>query len=180
MSKNQKKLSEILVGKAFKVGRFEFIKFADENGVVTAVSRACLFNSAFGSNNNFTNSDILKKLTDKILSEIERIVGDENVLEFKTDLLSLDGSSKHGTVTSKISIPTFDFYRQNRAVFEKHKVDEWWWLATPDSTSEYTNDKWCVCVGPSGDIGSDYFYYGGDGVRPILNFVSSIFVSCDE
>ena len=157
MSKNQKKLSEILVGKAFKVGRFEFIKFADENGVVTAVSRACLFNSAFGSNNNFTNSDILKKLTDKILSEIERIVGDENVLEFKTDLLSLDGSSKHGTVTSKISIPTFDFYRQNRAVFEKHKVDEWWWLATPDSTSEYTNDKWCVCVGPSGDIGSDYF-----------------------
>ena len=180
MSVKQKMLSEIPVGGTFKVGQFEFIKFADENGVVTAVSRGCLYNSAFGDNNNLANSDIFKKLTDEILPKIEEHIGAENVLEFETDLLSLDGSSKHGSVRSKISIPTLDFYRQNRAIFEKHKPDQWWWLATPDSTSEYTNDNWCVCVAPSGYVYDINCCFNGCGVRPVLNFVSSIFVSCDE
>ena len=180
MNVKTKKLNEIPVGATFKVGRFEFIKITDKSGVVAAASKACLYNSTFGSDNNFANSSILKKLTDVILPEIEEIVGSENVLEFETDLLSLDGSAKHGAVRSKISIPTLDFYRRNRYVFEKHKIDAWWWLATPDSTSEYTNDKWCVCVSPSGFIINDYCYGHGNGVRPFLNFVSSISVSCDE
>ena len=171
-------LSEIPDGAIFKIGKYEFIKFIEENGVVTAVSKDSLFDSRFGNNNNFAESTVLQKLKNNILPEIENLVGTENVLEFETDLLSLDGSAKHGTVRSKVSIPTFDFYRKNRAVFEKYKLDEWWWLATPDSTSEYFNDSWCVCVSPSG-----YVYGNGCrndcniGVRPFWNFVSSIFVS---
>lgn len=175
---NTKILNTIPTGEIFKIGSFEFIKFTEQNGVVTAVSKNILFDLRFGADNNFSNSNILKKLTVEILPEIETIVGAENVVEFETDLLSLDGSSKHGTVKSKISLPTFDFYRRNRAIFETHKVDSWWWLSTPDSTSEYNNDNWGVCVAPSGII-----YYGGYriniGVRPILTFVSSISVSCD-
>ena len=177
---NTKILNTIPTEKTFKIGEFEFIKLTDENGIVTAVSKNCLFNSQFGVNNNFSNSDILKKLTDEILPEIEGIIGAENVVEFETDLLSLDGSAKHGTVKSKISIPTFDFYRRNRAAFEMHKINKWWWLATPDSTSEYNDDDWCVCVSPSGSISSDYCGDDDYGVRPFLSFVSSISVSCDE
>lgn len=175
---NTKILNTIPTGEIFKIGRFEFIKFTEQNGVVTAVSKNILFDLRFGADNNFSNSDILKKLTVEILPEIETIVGAENVVEFETDLLSLDGSSKHGTVKSKISLPTFDFYRRNRTVFEKYNVNCWWWLSTPDSTSEYNNDTWCVCVAPSGII-LNYFCYDYVGVRPILTFVSSISVSCD-
>ena len=176
---NTKILNTIPTGKTFKIGNIEFIKFTDENGVVTAVSKNILFNSCFGKNNDLSKSDILAKLTNEILPEIEDIIGAENVVEFETDLLSLDGSAKHGTVKSKISIPTFDFYRRNRAVFEKYKINKWWWLSTPNSTSEYNNDDWCVCVSPSGNIDFNYdSNYGG--VRPILTFVSSISVSCDE
>lgn len=179
MNTKNKILSEIPVGGTFKIGRFEFIKFTDENGISTAVSKDCLYNSVFGKNNNFANSDILQKLTDEILPEIVEIVGTGNVVEFETDLLSLDGSAKHGKVKSKIGIPTLDFYRRNRSIFEKHKIDRWWWLSTPDSTSEYNNDNWCVCVTPSGNI-YYYFYRNVNGVRPILIFVSSISVSYDE
>ena len=172
-------LNTIPAGEVFKIGEFEFIKFADKNGITTAVSKNYLYNSRFGNNNDFSKSNILARLTADILPKIEAIVGAENVIEFETDLLSLDGSHKHGAVRSKISIPTFDFYRQNRAIFEKHKVNGWWWLATPDSTSEYNNDNWCVCVAPSGDV----YYNGGSdyniGVRPFLHFVSSISVSCE-
>ncbi len=180
MSTKAKILSEIPAGETFKVGDFEFIKFTDENGATIAVSKNILFDRQFGKNNNFSESYILEKLIAEILPEIERVVGTENVIEFDTDLLSLDGSHKHGSVKSKISIPTFDFYRQNRAIFEKYKVNKWWWLATPDSTREYNNDNWNVCVAPSGRIDYDYYYYYNFGVRPILTFVSSISVSFDE
>lgn len=179
MNTKNKILSEIPVGETFKIGRFEFVKFSDENGIATAVSKDCLYKSAFGENNNFANSDILKRLTDEILPEIEDIVGTENIVEFDTDLLSLDGSAKHGKMRSKISIPTLDFYRRNRAIFEKYKLDCWWWLSTPDSTSEYNNDNWCVCVSPSGVINISDYNRSNVGVRPFFTFVSSISVSCD-
>ena len=172
-------LNTIPAGEIFKIGDFEFIKFTDENGITTASSKNYLYNSRFGDNNDFSKSDILKRLTAKTLPEIEAIVGAENIVEFETDLLSLDGSHKHGAVRSKISIPTFDFYRQNRAIFEKHKVNGWWWLATPDSTSEYNNDNWCVCVAPSGCLFNGYSCDCNFGVRPFLHFVSSISVSCE-
>lgn len=181
MKTNEKtvKAEEIQNGEIFKIGRFEFIKFSDEDGKVIAVSKDCLFRSCFGNDNNIATSDILKRLTKEILPEIEDVVGAENVLEFETDLLSLDGSDKHGKITSKISLPTFDFYRHNVKVFDRYKPDEWWWLATPDTTTDHYNDRWVVCVSPSG-----YFnrgnYYGSVGVRPILTFVSTIFVSCEE
>lgn len=173
-------LDDVQDGEVFKIGRFELIKFAIPDGTVQAVFKDCPFKSRFGDNNDLSKSDILKKLMSAILPEIEAIVGAENVLEFETDLLSLDGSKKHGVMTSKISIPTLDFYRANRETFEKYKLDEWWWLATPDSTSEYYNDKWSVCVAPSGVISyydNCYYFFG---VRPVLRFVSSISVSCEE
>lgn len=173
-------LHEIANEGIFKIGGHEFIKFTDEDGVTTAVSKDILFNSCFGKNNNLALSDIMNKLKSGILPEIESIVGEENVLEFETDLLSLDGSAKHGFMKSKISLPTFDFYRRHRAVFEKHKLDKWWWLATPDSTSEYSNDNWGVCVSPSGYICINCYDCDGLGVRPFWNFSSSIFVSCED
>ena len=180
MSIETKNLTEIPVGELFKIGRFEFVKFADENGKVTAVSKNSLFDSKFGKNNDFSKSEVLKRLTNEILPEIEKEVGRENVLEFETDLLSLDGSSKHGVMRSRIGLPTFDFYRKHRAIFEKHKLDKWWWLATPDGTSEYNNDNWVVCVAPSGNFRINRNYSITNGVRPFCIFNSNIFVSCEE
>lgn len=175
-----RKLSEIQNGEIFGIGNYEFIKFADENGVTTAMSKDILFDSRFGRTNNLAESTVLERMTEEILPAIENIIGAENVLEFETDLLSLDGSAKHGMMKSKISLPTFDFYRKNRAIFEKYKPGEWWWLATPDSTREFTNDDWCVCVSPSGNIFNDFYYDNSLGVRPFWNFLSSIFVSYEE
>ena len=119
----------------------------------------------------------MQELEEGILPEIEAFIGAENVLEFETDLLSLDGSAKHGVVKSKVSIPTFDFYRKNRAVFEKYKLDEWWWLATPESAQPHFSPNWILCVAPDGYI--SYYDYGVSygGVRPFCILKSNIFVS---
>ncbi len=170
------KLSEINAGKTFPIAGMEFIKVKDTDKGCYVLSKEIVFNSSYGDNNNFAESKILKRLNKEILPNIEKAIGAENVLEFKTDLTSLDGLKTYGDMTSKISLPTFDFYRENVKVFDEHKLYEWFWLATPDSTPEHINDWWALCVSPRGSIN----YINHDinyGVRPVLLFASDIFVS---
>lgn len=173
------KLTEIVNGKTFKIGDVEFIKFAEENGEVTAVAKEIAFRSQFGKNNNLKESSLLQKLNEEFLPKIASVVGEENIITHKVDLISLDGLKTYGDVTSKISIPTFDFYRENVKIFDEYKLDTWWWLATPDTTPEHYNANWISSVSPVGIIDINYYCHDS-GVRPFLKFVSSIFVSCEE
>ena len=173
------KLSELKIGKTFSIAGIEFIKFTDENGVCAVVSKEILFDSEFGKNNNFAQSIVLKKLNKEILPKLVAEVGAENIKEFELDLTSLDGLETYGKIKTNIGLPTFEFYRKNVKIFDKHKVDSWWWTATPDTTKEHANDYWVTAVSPIG------FIYNGNcndisGVRPFLYFESSISVSCEE
>lgn len=178
--KTTMKLSEIKRGNTFSIAGMEFIKFDDKNGQTIAVNKDILFRSAFGKDNNFAQSEILKKLENNILPKISAEIGEENICEFETDLVSLDGSKKHGKIRSKVSLPTFDFYRNNVEIFDKYNPDCWWWLATPDTTSDHLSDDWIVCVTPLGRIYYGIYYINFNGVRPFWIFVSSISVSCEE
>lgn len=171
-----KTLREIETGKTFKVADIEFVKAKETDKGTIVVTKDCLFDSTFGTDNNLHKSKILKRLQEEILPKIEEAVGAENVLEFETDLTTLDGLKPYEPLKSKISLPTLDFYRENVAVFDEHKIDGWWWLATPESAKPHSDPWWTVCVAPSGDIGSISCYVN-IGVRPILFFVSDISVS---
>ena len=173
------RLGDLPIGATFKIGEREFFTFGENCGTVAAVLKNGLFDSEFGRNNNFAESEILKKLTEEFLPEIEGAIGAENVLEFETDLLSLDGSAKHGVMRSKVSLPTFDFYRKHRAIFKANKLNDWWWLSSPDSTSERNTDNIVVCISPSGRFDFN-ICLSNIAVRPFCIFVSSISVSCDE
>ncbi len=174
-----KKLNEIKNGKTFKIGEIEFIKFLDNDGVTVAVTKDILFRSEFGNDNNFHTSKVLERLNEEVLPKIIEAVGEENVCEFETDLTTLDGLKPYGPLKSKISLPTFDFYRTNVEIFDKYKVNDWWWLATPESARPHDAPNWIVCVSPSGRISGDNYDFRS-GVRPFLCFVSSISVSCEE
>ena len=173
------KLSEVKAGKSFKIGETEFIKFCGDEKVTVVVAKDIAFKSTYGENNNLSESKILERLNTEFLPQIEKEIGAENILEFETDLTSLDGLKTYGTMKSRIGIPTFDFYRNNVEIFDMYKLDTWWWLATPDTTKEHYNDRWNVCVSPIGHFSIDIYYFI-IGVRPFLNFVSSISVSCED
>lgn len=178
---NKIELSNIKDGSVFKIGDIEFIKFSDIDGVTTAVTKDIVFKSTFGSNNNFKESGILKKLEEEVLTKISEEICDKNICDITTDLTTLDGLKTYGTMTSKVSLPTFDFYRNNVEIFDKYKVDAWWWTSTPDSAEpHWDNSPWVVCVSPSGLIFSYDYDYLSNGVRPFFRFVSSIFVSSEE
>ena len=182
MNNNTKtvELSTVKNGEIFKVADIEFIKFGEENGRVIAVAMNRIFDSKFGDNNNLTESRILSKLENEFLPKIITEIGENNLLEFETDLITLDGLKPYENMMSKVSLPTLDFYRHNVEIFDKYMCDEWWWLATPESAQPHDDPYWALCVSPSGNIfGRDGIINDG-GVRPFLHFVSSIFVSCEN
>ena len=171
--------SKVECGETFKIGDIEFIKFIDKDGVTMAMTKEAVFKSDFGENNNLADSKILERLESEFLPKIIAEIGEENILDFETDLTTLDGVKTYGKITSKVSLPTLDFYREHTEIFDKYKLDSWYWLATPWSALPHYDSSSILCVAPSGIIGN-YNYDDNGGVRPILHFKSSIFNSCEE
>ena len=169
---------DIKDGDTFEAGGMEFIKFPSVGGKTPAVSKNILFESRFGGSNHLAESVILEKLENGVLHKVIEAVGEENVCTFKTDLTTLDGLKPYEDLESRISLPTFDFYRANVSIFDKYPVKDWWWLATPESAKPHSDPLWTICVAPSGHIGGVNCIYGC-GVRPFLLFESFIFGSSD-
>lgn len=166
-------------GETFEIAGMEFIKFPAVDGKVPVVMKDIAFRSEFGRNNDLRESTVLKKMQKDILPKIIAAIGEENVCAFETDLTTLCGLKTYGTMESKISLPTLDFYRTHVAIFDKYPVSGWWWLATPDSAKPHDDPYWALCVSPSGII-YDGLYFDSYGVRPFLIFESSIFESLEK
>lgn len=116
---------------------------------------------------NYLNTEFLKLLSDEI--------GEDNIIQFERDLLSLDGQTEYGTCEDKVSLLTVDEYRKYRNLIP-NTDDYWWWLITPWSTP--CNDyKTSVSVVSSSGIIDGYYCNDYYGVRLFCIFSSSIFES---
>lgn len=166
-------------GETFTIAGMEFIKFPEVNRTTPVVMKDMAFRCRFGSNNDLRSSSVLQKMEKEILPDIIKVVGEENVLTFETDLTTLDGLKPYEDMESRISLPTLDFYRKHVKIFDQHKIDTWWWLATPESAQPHSAPTWIVCVAPSGGIDGCYCH-NDCGVRPFLIFNSSIFGSSED
>ena len=133
--------------------------------------------------NDFRTSEIKNVLNDengKILSDIYKGFGKENVLLDTVDLLSMDGLDTYGTCNCKVHLGTFDDYRKARknGMFRTEN-EKPFWLDTPDSTNEGCSASYVQVVRSDG-----YVYYlvcrwGVCGVRPFCSLDSSICVSVE-
>ena len=172
-----RKLSEMEPGETFHLGEHEFIVLGHCAGETAAIRKGVLKQMAFGSNNNFDGSDV-DELCLAFGDEIANIVGEENLVLHTVDLTSDDGLKDYGEVERSVSLLTTEQYRDWVKILDQHKLDSWWWLATPHSTPAHGNDNWVKCVSPVGGI-FNYRHFGIDniGVRPFCIFKSSIFVS---
>ena len=170
-------IKSVAVGETFWVGGVEFIRFADREGVTPAVTKEFVFKSVFSKRNNLENSAVMARMEKEFLPAIISAVGEENVANITTDLTALDGMKNYGDMESRVSLPTLDFYRENVEIFDRYPVEDWWWLATPESVEPHSRPYWVLCVSPSGFISNCYCNSHDLGVRPFLLFKSSIFES---
>ena len=151
-------------------------KIKEENGLTYFHLCKSLFDSSFGENNNYKESDIRKKVAESDYAAKLKATYGDHLVPVSVDLTSLDGLKDYGKLNEDVlSLMDIDLYRQCRAnIFQD---TSWWWLATPDSTDSgwgssgvrYVNDVGYVNVGDCRD--------GDGGVRPFFILKSQIFES---
>lgn len=122
--------------------------------------------------NNWISSKLREELNTKFLKKIADELGEDAVIEFDRDLLSLDGQTEYGHCEDKISLLTVDEYRKYRKFIPN--MDKWWWLITPWSTPVNDYSTTSTVVAPSGGVHRNLCSIE-NGVRPACIFSSSIF-----
>ena len=169
-------LSDLEVGDTFKIGEYEFFVLERSGGTTAVILKDLLHKEKkFGSNNNYDGSDV-DKLCIEFGEVIEKLVGEENLIEHTVDLTADDGLKCYGSINRKMSLITAQMYRNYVYIFEEHPVTYWWWLSTAFSTSKHDDTSWIKCVSPLGFINYGS-YYGSYCVRPFCILKSNIFVS---
>jgi len=126
--------------------------------------------------NNWVGSQLREYLNTEFIEKITNEIGEENIIAFNRNLLSLDGQDEYGNCEDTVSLLTVDNYRKYRSFIPN--TDDWWWLATPWSTKRNSYEYSVAVVSPSGFI---YYCNCGSfrGVRPFCIFSSEIFESED-
>lgn len=130
----------------------------------------------FGLNNDWKESSLRKYLNKDFYENLVNEIGEDHVVTFERDLISLDGQKEYGKCEDKVSIISFDECRKYRELIPN--AEYWWWTLTPDSTKCNGDTSWIRIVSPSGCIYDDDCN-DSNGVRPLCIFSSSLFESKD-
>ena len=129
------------------------------------------------ASNNWISSKLRNELNTRFLKKITDEFGEDAVIEFDRDLLSLDGQTEYGHCKDRISLLTVDEYRKYRKLLPN--MSKWWWLITPWSTPVNVYNSTLAVVSPSGFV-LNYDYDFSLGVRPVCICSSSIFESGND
>lgn len=127
--------------------------------------------------NDWRISELRQHLNSDLLEKIENEIGEENVIGFERNLLSVDGQKEYEKCKDKVSMLALDEYRKYRSLIPNEEY--YWWLLTPWSTPCNEYYKWTAVVLPSGSVDSNSCD-GGSGVRPVCIFSPSIFESKEK
>lgn len=186
--RQEKQLYECKVGNVIvdDIGNEWYVVEQDIENNRTKVWKKELIDGTYkfdNGSNDFRTSEIKNVLNDengKILSDIYKGFGKENVLLDTVDLLSMDGLDTYGTCDCKVHLGTFDDYRKARknGMFRTEN-EKPFWLDTPDSTNEGCSASCVRIVYGGGDVGCGGCGWGDCGVRPFCSLDSSICVSVE-
>ena len=177
-SKSNKIPSGLKVGDTFElVGLTWTILDITEEGykcIAECFEDGMVFDS---DSNDWRTSNLRAYLNKDFCERIASEIGEDNIIPFERDLLSLDGQTEYGICEDKVSLLTVDEYRKYRKLIPN--TNYWWWLITPWSTPCNEYEKSVSVVSPSGFVSNFSCNYRGRGVRPVCIFSSSIFESED-
>lgn len=176
---NKVQLSELEVGDIFNLVGLNW-KILDITGrgymcLADKLENVMEFDS---ESSNWSGSQLREYLNTEFIEGITEEIGEENIIPFNRNLLSIDGQTEYGECVDKVSLLTIDEYRKYRSLIPN--MDNWWWLITPWSTPCNNNyNNLAVGVTSSGTA----FYEPCSNyncVHPLCVLKSNIIVSKGE
>jgi hypothetical protein len=173
--RGSRRLSDIKEGDTFKIGKHEFIVLEKSGDTTAALSKSPIeYNVPFGDP-DFEKSNVRKVLV-KFGAEIACEIGPDALVSHTVDQTTLDGMKHYGSTRAQVSLMTIDHVRRYADVLDNHKVDKWYWLATPWSAPARVCERGMCVVAPAGYVSRDGNHFH-NGVRPFCILKSDIFVS---
>lgn len=172
--KKSKQVKDLQMGESISIAGIMWSKFAEDdekNAYMLADEKVCKMN--FGKNNNWRESPIREELNERLYKEIKKELG-ENALIIQTDLFSHDGLRDYGKCEDRVSLLTYDLYRNNRENIKSFKQS--FWTSTPNSTPSGCGSGRVRCVSSDGDVGCSWCDCSG-AVRPFFILKSDAFIS---
>ena len=130
--KGDRKLSELNAGETFKDGNgIEYIVCQQFENGTAAVVRKGLFDHRlyFGDTNDWRDSNIREYLNKEYFKELAAQFGEDNIVEFTRDLISIDGYDDYGKCRDKVSIMSLlDYMKYHKDIGDCENI---YYLLTP-------------------------------------------------
>lgn len=177
-SVKKKQAKELQMRDSITAAGITWSKFAeDQDGNAYMLADENIGDMQFGDDNDWRESPIRRKLNEELYQKVMDELGTDAVVSIQIDLFSHDGLKDYGTCEDKISLLTYDMYRNNRENIKD--FGKWFWTCTPDSTPSGCGSVYVRYVDSSGNV--DYDWYGySRAVRPFFILRSSILASCED
>lgn len=124
--------------------------------------------------NDWRTSILREYLNEDFYNRLASEIGEDNIILFERDLLSIDGQTEYASCDDKVSLLTVDEYRKYRKLIPN--PDYWHWLITPWSTPCNGYYRSVTAISPYGCF-DDYDCNNRYGVRPLCIFSPNLFES---
>ena len=174
MSPSCRTLGDCGLGEFIKLGNREYVVLGHDVDTTALITNHSAIVMPYGSNSNYINSLVRDFCNGEFYEELADVVGRENIVPHKVNLMCDDGTNKGMYCEDNVSILTADNYRRYREYITAE--DKSSWLATGVSTiCEDATDNVCI-VGISGTISNIPLWYNC-GVRPFCILNSSVIIS---
>lgn len=165
---NNENITALAPGTHFNFKGFEWIALDNNvDGGVLGIMTSAWKNKkySFGENgcNNYAKSSLRRNLRDELLP----VLGENNLIPHKVDLVADNGDDRYGTVTDKVFILSCDEYRKYRK--NVPLLPEWMWTCTPWYISDTGNGDYVRVVGTTGSL-NGYDVNCSNGVAPACIF----------
>ena len=170
---NKITLGQIRPGNIIKLGKKEYIVLGHGTDTTAIITKDFVNMMKFGENNNYQTSKIREYCNTTFYNELVEAVGAKNIIKHKVRLMADDGTNKGVICCDNVSILTTELYRRYRQYLPAY--GNWWWTATPVSSTinNFTHRVCFVC--PDGTLFWNNCNYCS-GVRPFCILNSSILI----
>jgi hypothetical protein len=179
-----KTISSLQQGDKFTVAGREYVLLDHLDAGAFAIESKSFDDVRFGSNNNYSKSDIAEYLNGDYTEElIDNGLPNGALVVHDLDLKATDGSREYGTYRCAVGLLTIEQYTKYNE-FIPLDPDSAWWLATPwgtpHSRSPFTNYATYAWLVSTNGTYNYYYCTSAYGVRPALVFSSSLLVSVES
>lgn len=173
--KMNEKLNGLKVGDTFELAGLTWTILDDTEDWYKCIAERFEDGMVFDDGSNDWRTSILREyLNEDFYNRLASEIGEDNIILFERDLLSIDGQTEYASCDDKVSLLTVDEYRKYRKLIPN--PDYWQWLITPWSTPCNGYYRSVTAISPYGCF-DDYDCNNRYGVRPLCIFSPKLFES---